>query len=197
MQKLIKLSDTHYVVVDDSEIKEGDISVMKDGGKYKINPYPINNERNLRITCSTQPELLGTGWIQSVLPLLLSEVEEVIYGCWKTIKTSLSKEVIDLLNTGNITYFEDRTEYELPFKFIKRGEDWFISHKELVKDKLFIDKKDLQPLQDLLDEGYDPYDTYHHLQVQRILRIVESFVESLLPKTEWNCKVVNGKIKLI
>ena len=34
MNKLIKLSDTHYIVVDDSEIKEGDILSFKNAGAY-------------------------------------------------------------------------------------------------------------------------------------------------------------------
>ena len=31
MKKMIKLSDTHYIIVDDSEIKEGDWCVYKTG----------------------------------------------------------------------------------------------------------------------------------------------------------------------
>lgn len=173
MEKLIKLSDSHYVVVDNSEIKEGDyywtpikrsieqcikkILVVKDGE---------NDIVQYKITHSTEPleeDVVIMGSIPKITlrflkikKLSLSDVEETVYG-----------------------YNAEKMA------------------KEFVKDKLFIDKKDLQPLQNLLDEGYDPYDTYHHLQVKRILKTVESFVQSLLPKTEWNCKVVDGKIELI
>jgi hypothetical protein len=54
MKKMIKLSDTHYIVVDDSEIKEGDWCVYKTG---EIIQYLVKlNTDNLRkITHSTQP----------------------------------------------------------------------------------------------------------------------------------------------
>lgn len=36
--------------------------------------------------------------------------------------------------------------------------------------------EELKPLQDLVDEGYDAYDTSHHLQVQRMLKTIENFL---------------------
>ena len=201
MQKLIKLSDTHYVIVDDSEIKEGDYAIHKNKEyreKYKAQPIICNESNQLsiqehwrKITHSTQPleedvEIMGsipkiTLRFVKIKPLPLSEVEEVVYGY-------------------NVDYLAANQLGEHKHPAVGGHEAYvrgFNAHKELVKGKLFIDKKDLKPLLNLLDEGYDPYDTYHHLQVKRILRTVESFVESLLPKTEWDCRVVNSKIDLI
>lgn len=38
---------------------------------------------------------------------------------------------------------------------------------------------DVKPLQGLVDEGYDPYDTAHHLQVQRMLKTIKEFLEKI------------------
>ena len=35
-----------------------------------------------------------------------------------------------------------------------------------------------QPLQELLDEGYDPYNSAHHLQVQRMLETIQKVIDS-------------------
>lgn len=89
--KLIKLSETHYIVVDDSEIREGDWFVNLFLTKTGIGPYivksvkKINDEpyftyvssndlyhlkkHMLKITHSTQP-------LEGVKPLSLSEVKE-------------------------------------------------------------------------------------------------------------------------
>ena len=80
---LIKLSEDHYVLTDDSEIRIGDIVAEKLlTGKYELFTIhtlnDIDKSTQKKIAYSTQPESLGTGWMQSVLPLLLSEVKEVL-----------------------------------------------------------------------------------------------------------------------
>lgn len=40
------------------------------------------------------------------------------------------------------------------------------------------EQSNLQPLQELLNEGYDPYDSSHHIQVQRMLQTIEEFVSN-------------------
>ena len=182
MQKLIKLSDTHYVVVADSKIKEGDWIYITLNSSICQFKNGMGKEWCNKITHSTLIGELSAMLEVGVKELSLSDVEEAVYGysAEKMVKNYLKSKG---LKCNSIAY--------TPFV------DGFNAHKELVKGKLFIDKKDLKPLLNLLDEGYDPYDTYHHLQVKRILRTVESFVESLLPKTEWDCRVVNSKIDLI
>ena len=79
-----KLSEDHYIVMDDSEIKKGDWYYLpRTNSVYqcKEDPTELNLERRwgvAKITHSTQPESLGMGWMQSVQPLLLSEVKEVL-----------------------------------------------------------------------------------------------------------------------
>ena len=36
--------------------------------------------------------------------------------------------------------------------------------------------EELKPLQDIVDEGYDPYDSAHHLVVQKWLKIIENLL---------------------
>ena len=106
MQKLIKLSDDHYIIVDDSEIKEGDYWVYIcpiNGLDYGDNKDPIvkNNlsptwfeklhdrKNYYKITHSTEPlesiysaeaHEVEDGTFRKVKPLSLSEVEETING---------------------------------------------------------------------------------------------------------------------
>jgi hypothetical protein len=37
----------------------------------------------------------------------------------------------------------------------------------------------IKPLQELIDEGYDPYDSAHHLQVQRMLKVIQEYISNL------------------
>ena len=99
--KLIKLSDTHYIVVDDSEIKEGDwVYYLHNSGLHgpsihkvikpnysDYKPYSIHfttgfgvQEDCKKITHSTPIGGLSAMLIAGVRELSLSEVEEVIYG---------------------------------------------------------------------------------------------------------------------
>ena len=77
--KLIKINTDHYVVVDDSEIKEGDWYVHNQKGvglrvqKCIGTNLPMDSKK---ITHSTQP--LGIGWQQEVIELSLKEVKELI-----------------------------------------------------------------------------------------------------------------------
>lgn len=39
--------------------------------------------------------------------------------------------------------------------------------------------ENIKPLQELIDEGYDPYDSAHHLQVQRMLKMIQEYLSNL------------------
>ena len=97
MKKLIKLSDSHYVVVDDSEIKEGDWYYDENDKEsllpiYKRSQDPKFYKGCKKITHSTEPlEVLtalpnyGNGEVtqfgfNKIKPISLSEVEEAING---------------------------------------------------------------------------------------------------------------------
>jgi hypothetical protein len=207
--KLINLSGTHYIVVDDSEIKEGD-NVLDNVNRVWTNIEPCFLKPMLeaiklgkqeykpkgKITHSTQPletsneeyawyggeKKVATKTFDKLKPLAISEVEEAINGC------SVEK-------MAKFHYGQHRKTVEFENGFILGFQ---IAHQELVKDKVFVDKANIASLQELVDEGYDPYDSAHHIQVQRMLKTVEQFLESLLPKTEWDIEITpEGKIKVL
>jgi len=190
-QKLIKLSDTHYIVVDgDSEIKKGDYAIHNNKEyRNKYNEKPIlctkSNCESIqehwdKITHSTQPELLGSGWMQSVLPILLSEVEEAIYGyCVEMMALQDFKDNDD----GFISY-RDRTE-----GFI----NGFNAHKELVKDKLFT----VEDMENILIKFHKMNMAYLTGKADDNLDI-KDFINTVLPKTEWECTITpRGKIVIL
>ena len=39
--------------------------------------------------------------------------------------------------------------------------------------------ENIKPLQELIDEGYDPYHSAHHLQVQRMLKVIQEYLSNL------------------
>jgi hypothetical protein len=90
MEKLIKLSDTHYVVVDDSPIKEGDKSLLKvDGFEPIILTHfePVEEGyQGRKITHSTQQleytqmyaDIKSGLYWDKVKPISLSDVEKTI-----------------------------------------------------------------------------------------------------------------------
>ena len=75
--KLIKINTDHYVVVDDSQIKDGDWYYDFIYNKIdKCNLYIGKHDTCKKITHSTQP--LGISWQQEVIELSLQEVKELI-----------------------------------------------------------------------------------------------------------------------
>ena len=126
MNKLIKLSDTHYIVVDDSEIKQNDIVCEKllTGGYelftiQTLNDIDTNNQ--FKITHSTQPlemrkvNSLGSEFaFLKIKPLSLSEVEEAIYGynVERLAREFATKPVNPLNSTGTITCLLSQNGFE-------------------------------------------------------------------------------------
>jgi hypothetical protein len=140
MSKLLKLSDTPYIVVNDSEIKKGDWCVYKTG---EIIQYLVKlNTDNLRkITHSTEPierydHPAGgyEGIFDKIKQLPLSEVEEVINGY--SVEKMAEKEfplLDESLRTGatheeNLQLLGHRRTYIKGFK----------AHQELVKDSCLV-----------------------------------------------------------
>lgn len=197
--KLIKLSDTHYIVVDDSEIKEGDFYVIFDisNNPYIYKCYKIENDRvyygNItsddiknckKITHSTQPLEPSLKSDNNTLkdfifikPLSLSEVEEVIYGYNVENMAIEESNKIIIDRNGN----PDKT---LVSYYIKG----FKAHQELIKNKLFTVK-------DIRKAYYQGHKS--GLGSANSLTF-EQFIQSLLSKTEWDVEFdEQGKLKLI
>ena len=49
----------------------------------------------------------------------------------------------------------------------------------IISQSIPLIPENIKPLQELVDEGYDPYDSAHHLQVQRMLRVIQDYIANL------------------
>jgi hypothetical protein len=178
MQKMIKLSEIHYIIVDDSEIKEGDYRVMVDKKSTFYDQFEKHlgnhdcNDQWAKITHSTQPlneqcQNVCSGFCincpdTSVKRLDLSEAQEIEFG--------YSVEKMAKNGNANMKCFE---------------EIWIEGFKaamELVKDKLFTAQDVINIVKKSRETGLT----------------AEYFItKHLLPKTEWDVEFVDGKIVLL
>lgn len=150
MKKLIKLSDIHYIIVDDSEIKEDDyfyhpnkalVTQIEKCNKIEIHNFVCHINDFIgyvckKITHSTQPLEISKGhsvkggglWtFEDIKQLSLSEVEEVINGYNLEEKSEQSFENMGYHST--VTPHEEK-QFKLGYKL------GFKAHQELVKDLL-------------------------------------------------------------
>ena len=207
MQKLIKLSDEHYIVVDDSEIKEGDkfycitnkviftahtIEYLEEYNKLEDSNHNfyVNSKYAQKITHSTQPlEDMNHGNYTSkvfldIKPLTLSEVEEAIYGY------SVDKMADKLISCS------DNIDSQLIKEVWKGG---FKAHKELVKDKLFT----VDDMKSIFIHGKQLGLTIagnirNGSEQPNKEEWFNESIQSLLPKTEWDIEITSeGKIVLL
>lgn len=196
-QKLIKLSETHYIIVDDSEIKEGDCGLHNNKtyrekyiniDKHIIVKCTKSNEASIqehwdKITYSTQPLNESTQpntefYWNNIGKLSLSEVEELING-YSVEKIALRYEK----SFGKSSYGTESIDYT----------EGFNAHKQLVKDKFILTKEQLENALFNALNYKDSECCVTHTKDS----IVRGIIKSLLPKTEWNVEFVNGKLKLI
>jgi hypothetical protein len=180
--KLIKLSTDHYIIVDDSEIKEGDWVYQQNFEKTNNQIISIKtefqsnvaNDKNgsftkRKITHSTQPGSLGMGWMQSVQPLFLSEVKEL------TGEVDVEKKAQiqwgNVHRTGVLGYIEGYNQ-------------------------CLEDNKDRKYTEEDMRKAY--YQGHKSGLGSESSLTFEKTIESLLPKTEWEVTFdEQGKLKLI
>lgn len=201
MNKLIKLSPTHYIIIDDSEIKKIDYYYLPRTNNIhqcKEDPTELNLERKfgvgkvthstLKINESTQPNT--EFYWNTIKPLSLSEVEEAIYGY--NLEKMAGNFVVDKLKNSSqavgvmLGYIEG-----------------FKAHQELVKDKFILSKNDILKIITMSREAITPHGIINmESWISSGYEGAESaysqhqIIESLLPKTEWNC-TFNEEGKLI
>lgn len=180
---LIKISDYHYIVVDDSEIKEGDFCYWKavkttfEAVKDSLGRLPKKDDGSFKITHSTQPLNKDFNDWFDVQIITLSEVQELIDGY--SIEKMAKKEMSN-------RYFKDEipdaiNDFKLGFK----------AHKELVKDKLFT-------IEDMMDAMGYAAAMDNTRPIQELKEEAEQYIRTKkLLKTEWEVEFDNeGKIKL-
>jgi hypothetical protein len=194
MNKLIKIVEEHYIVVDDSEIQEGDWIFNYSGVKYneqvisqankntvinwKDNLHINDGTKSIRdcvkkITYSTEP-LEGHDylWRPIVKPISLTEIEEAING--------YSVEKLARVHRVSLNDDWSKSSYLVGFK----------AHQELTKDKLFT-------ADDMIKFAIDCYNDNYGTDMSFDGR-AKINIQSLLPKTEWSVKFnEHGKLELL
>jgi len=136
--KIIK-TDNYLLVVDESEIKVNDFMYFWNGQSGSIHKhkegYATENIYGAGVKIIAHLPLNGSPILEGVdlLPKLYEQRTEI----------TLEPEHIELLNQGNVEYFNDRIEYTLPQKFIKEGDKWFIE-KTISKEKYKYTEDDLR-----------------------------------------------------
>lgn len=199
-KKAIKLSTTHYIVVDDSEIKESD-SIFNINTKEIIINWQGHGSMDWwkKITHSTKP-LEGNrkyavyqynhheSRFNKIKPLSLSEIEEVIYGY------NVEKMAKKFDNFYQDPEMFDEHESKQNIAIYKHG---FKAQQELIKDKFILTA---QELSDVIDKSFKIYkDSQKQYTDSDLARknLKTELIQSL-QKTEWDIELdEQGKIKLL
>ena len=165
-----KLSEEHYIIVDDSEIKQGDWVVGCTRTVVQcMYPENVHHRDVKKITHSTQPESLGIGWMQSVQPLLLSEVKELL-------------GVLDV----------EKKSYAF-IKEIGGTREQRLAYIDGYREALEDNKEKKYTEEDMRKAYYQGHKS--GLGSENGLTF-EHTIQSLQPKTEWEVEFVDGKLKL-
>jgi len=211
MQKLIKLTDTHYIVVDDSEIKVGDWCYSVSNGLIvepnkkaidTINSKPMEGIKFLKITHSTQPlgkPIAFTNAFESELSLSINGLHDTVIENWVCKKLSLSEveeaingysiyqKALDFAITSKIYIDDEKTHDEV-------AESLISFHKELVKDKLFT-VEDMLNFSWWLNKNLGQYSSDENAHFE--LKYFNQWKKLNPPKTEWDVTFdEQGKISL-
>ena len=169
-----KLSEEHYVMVDDSEIKQGDWVVGCTRTVVQcMYPENVHHRDVKKITHSTQPESLGMGWMQSVQPLFLSEVKELL-GVVDVEKKA------ELYVWGGV-YLSEQEKQQTEIAYMTGYNQALEDNKEKKYTEEDI-RKTWEAGMRFIGEDKGSYG---------------EFIQSLQPKTEWEAEFVDGKLKLI
>lgn len=205
MNQIVKISEEHYIIVDYSEMTKNDFvlhipsntiircmgfgetngskSIVDDDVRY---PREVLYKECKHITHSTKPLETtvipgcynGPCW-NKIKQVSLSEIEELIYGY------SVEKMAEEILTSHRDYKAESFSEYQNGrLNGIIEGIE---AHQELTKDKLFT-------VEDMMKAIQFGNDTINPCFSNRDL----DFIQSLLPKTEWDCEIdENNKITLV
>lgn len=165
--KLIKITEEHYIVVDDSEIKVGDWYWNELDMAIRKN-NTINHSYHKKITHSTIPK--GQMLMEGLKRLSIQEVKELIG------EVDVEKRFQDIINSetpqNRDEMLLDATKHGFKYGYNQALED----------NKVLING--LKEIVNLCDNTNPSHES--------IWRIAYS----LLPKTEWEVELVDGKLKL-
>ena len=174
---MIKLTEKHYILVDDKfDPIDSDRKYVHKSGRiwqWDSGMAYVSNNPPQPITHSTQPESFGTGWMQSIQPLFLSEVKELL-------------GVVDVETKAHNWSTRQTT----------RSTDYW---RSMVST--YVEAYN-QALEDNKEKKYTYYDIENAFNSGRgygvpdDIKDFDSFIQSIQPKTEWEVEFVDGKLKL-
>lgn len=212
MNKLIKLTDDHYVVVDDSEIKSKDMVLLPSKQIQYMSDTDIldylqsESLATKKITHSTQP--LGVKPITDKVviqedkagkPLMSAQYVELDMSC--TVKPLSLQEVKELIGEVDVEK-KVRNEMGIPDYILinsmspsmqgslEFGINCYNQCLEDNKDKKYTE----EDLRKAIEFGYDLRN--NHKPINSGIDWVKILTQSLQPKTEWEVEIVDGKLKL-
>lgn len=210
--KLIKINTDHYVVVDDSEIQEGDWMIRNGEQPILVTPnfwwdFAVPYKK---ITHSTRPiedvqkeypylghnNLVKHKGYDKIKPLSLSEVKELIgevdvekraekfIGCkYDDIEDNIDQIGYDSFIRGYKQALEDNKEKKYTEEDIRKA-------IEMARDIKDDSAHDIFTAEDI--SGCAEVCTYGWRNRYKD----EEIIQSIQPKTEWEVEIIDGKLKL-
>ena len=183
--KLIKINPDHYIIVDDSEIKEGDWFINETNnieqgiGNY---PYKSLSPECKKITNSTQPleysPKIGKYW-NKVQPVSISEVKELLE------EVDVEKKSVEWYN-GNAKYNSN---------YIADPYSWKEGYNQALEDNKHM-RFTYDELLTLALRCWNTASNPMERSVNNLNKIVDEYIQRF-ETTQWEVEFVDGKIKLI
>ena len=196
--KLIKITNDHYVVVDDEPIEEGDYCTTHlnviDAGKIH-NSYTIFNPQNKEhldmVKCCKRITHTTDININELYYIPLEEVKELIgeVDVEKKAEKFIGCEYEDI---------EDNID-QIGYDSFIRGYNQALEDN---KDKKYTEEDMINAFREgtnagALHERFSDYDNGDYEEAEQYSeQYEESFIQSLQPKTEWEIEEIDGKFKL-
>ena len=186
--KLIKLQQDHFVVVDDSLQKKGDLILHKNWNKGAESrstkcpdEYESTQEHWWKVMSSTYP-------LEGVSQLNLSEIKSLIGEVdVEELTQKMVEKVFENYLENNHPYLA--TSISLCEDFYKEGYNQCLEDN---KDRKYTEE-DLKVAWEL---GNDWGSAYSKV-LPEALDVQNKFIQSLQPKSEWDVEVINGKLKMV
>ena len=179
--KLIKINTDHYIVVDNS-LDFSETDYYWDDKQKEIRTGSNNHVTGgykIKITHSTRPESLGMGWMQSVLPLLLSEV----------------KELIGEVDVFTVVEQWSKSKEKFVYQYWNKPSfiEGYNQALEDNKNKKYTEAQLIWAIQEAYGHGQnDEFDGVN--KAEKSIIVITNYLH---PKTEWEVDIINGKLTLI
>ena len=170
--KVNTISNDHYIIVDDSEIKEGDGIIDSLGIRQVTSCEGVKAVQDVnhikKITHSTQPLEEGT------------TIHDIEHKRWILIKYIDLQEVKELIGEVDVEKRIYDTDFRGDVNSYKQG---YNQAREDNKKKKYTEEDMWKAFE--YGKTLDGYDWFGDL------------LESLQPKTEWEVEIIDGKLKLV